>query len=144
MQLPNIGAFGFVVIAGSPDVVSSFSKRDDSHIEFVDCTSIKSTERQTVQIYCTNDGESDNCDQVLEGGIEGTVVRMPDDCGPGQYIVAHSLKEFGAQELPAHLVKRIAPTRPIMDLGFSYDFSLMKRTDEKVYLCIDYTNQPGY
>jgi hypothetical protein len=144
LQLPNIGAFGFVVIAGSPDVVSSFSKRDDSHIEFVDCISIKSTDRQTVQIYCTNDGEDSNCDQVLEGGIEGTVVRMPDNCGPGQYIVAHSLKESNTKDLPAQLVKRIAPTRPVMDLEFSYDFGLMKRSDEKVYLRIDYSNQPGY
>lgn len=31
-----------------------------------------------------------------------------------------------------------------MDLKFSYGFGLMKRTDEKVYLRIDYSNQPGY
>ena len=91
--MPNSGAFGFVVIADSPDVVSSFSKRDDSHIEIVDCVSITSTDRQTVQIYCTNDGGDSNCDQVLEGGLEGTIVRMPDNCGPDQYAVAHSLKE---------------------------------------------------
>jgi hypothetical protein len=143
-QMPNSGAFGFVVIAGSPDVVSSFSKRDDSHIEIVDCASITSTDRQTVQIYCTNDGEDSNCDQVLEGGLEGTIVRMPDNCGPGQYAVAHSLKESTSQDLPSHLTRRAAPTRPIMDLEFSYDFGLMKRTDEKVYLRIDYSNQPGY
>ncbi|KAI7511872.1 glycoside hydrolase [Hortaea werneckii] len=141
---PNYGPFGFISIAGPTDVVSSFSKRDESHIEVVDCSSITSAGTQTVQIYCTVEGEDSNCDQVLEGGVEGTVVRMPDNCGPGQYVVAHSLKPSASQTLPPHLAKRVAPGRPVMELEFSYDFGLMKRADDPIYLRIDYSNQPGY
>jgi hypothetical protein len=31
-----------------------------------------------------------------------------------------------------------------MDLEFSYDFGLMKRSDAKFYLRINYSNQPSY
>jgi uridylate kinase len=81
------------MITSSPEVVSSFSKRDDSHIKVVDYPSITLTDRQTVQIYYINDSEDSNCDQVLEGGLAGTIMRMPDNCGLSQYIVTHSLKE---------------------------------------------------
>lgn len=141
---PNFGPFGFVLIAGPEDVVSSFSKRDESHIEFADCSAITSTERQTTRVFCMDDSPDSNCDQVLQGGLEGTVVRMPEQCGPGQYIVAHSLETSADQSLPAHLAGKVSSNRPVMDLEFSYDFGLMKRADEKVYLRIDYSNQPGY
>lgn len=144
LQDPNAGPFGFVLIAGPPEVVSSFSKRDESQMEFVDCSSITSTARQTARIYCTNDGDDSNCDQVLEGGLDGTIIRMPDECGPGHYVVAHSLKPSADQSLPDHLKKRVAASRPVLDLEFSYNFGLMKRADEPVYLRIDYSNQPGY
>jgi hypothetical protein len=80
----------------------------------------------------------------LEGGVDGTVVRMPDSCGLGTYIVVHSLQESDDQHLPNHLYKRKATTKPIMDLEFCYDFGLMKRADEDVHLRIDYSNMPGY
>ncbi|KAF2723824.1 glycoside hydrolase family 18 protein [Polychaeton citri CBS 116435] len=143
-QDPNDGPFGFVLISGPKDVVSSFSKRDDSHIEVVECPAKNSTRRQTTRIFCSNDSESSNCDDVLEGGLEGTVVRMPDNCGAGSYIVAHALRRSENQTLPSHLAKRMPVSKEVMDLEFSYDFGLMKRADDKVYLRIDYSNMPGY
>ncbi|KAG9759588.1 glycoside hydrolase family 18 protein, partial [Aureobasidium melanogenum] len=141
---PNLGPFGFVLISGPKDVVASFSKRDDSHMEFVDCPSINSTSRQKTRIFCNNDGPDSNCADVMENGLDGTVVRMPDHCGPGQYIVAHSIKRSEDQSLPRHLANRKPSTHEVQDLEFSYDFGLMKRSDEKVYLRIDYSNMPGY
>jgi hypothetical protein len=140
---PNLGSFGFVLIAGPSDVVSLFSKRDASDIEFVDCFSLIHSERQVTRIFCSSDADDSNCDDVLQGGVDGTVVRMPDACGLGTYIVVHSLKDSDDQSLPNHLYKRKATTKTIMDLEFSYDFGLMKRADEDVYLRIDYSNMPG-
>ncbi|RMJ21663.1 Glyco_18 protein [Aspergillus sp. HF37] len=141
---PGYGAFGFVLIAGPKEVVSSFSKRDGSHIELVDYPSITSSERQTTRLFCGYDGEDSNCDDVMEGGLEGTIVRMPDDYGPGSYVVAHSLKRSENQTLPGHLAKRMPASKTVMSLEFSYNFNLMKRADDKVYLRIDYSNMPGY
>lgn len=136
---PAASAFGFVLISGPKDVVSSFSKRDDSHIEVVDCPSITSDRRQTARVICTNDDEDSNCDDISHGGLEGTVVRMPDNCGPGSYVVAHSLKRSEDQTLPTHLVKRAALSREVMDFEFSCDFGLVKRSDDNVQLRVDYS-----
>jgi chitinase len=141
---PNYGAFGFVLISGPKDVVSTFSKRDNSHIEILDCESIVSEEKQSLRFVCTNENDNSNCDDILDGGLEGTVIRMPENCGPGSYIVAHSMKISEDQSIPHHLFKRLVPTREVMDLEFSYDFKLMKRSDEKVQFRVDYSNIAGY
>ncbi|KAE8363570.1 hypothetical protein BDV27DRAFT_158663 [Aspergillus caelatus] len=145
---PNTRAFGFVLIAGPDDSLSSFSKRDGSDIELLDCESFKSgTEFQRTRLICINDGEDNNCDDILKGGLNGTVVRMPEGCGPGTYIVAHSLEESDNQTLPDHLVKRAPSTRKVMDLNFSYNFGLAKRAasvDDRLQIRVDYSNIPGY
>lgn len=136
---PASSAFGFVLISGSKDVVSSFSKRDDSHIEILNCSSITSDERQVARLICTNDGQDSNCDDILHGGLEGKVVRMPENCGPAAYVVAHSLRKSEDQTLPTELAKMAASSRAVMDFEFSYDFGLMKRSDDKVQLRVDYS-----
>jgi hypothetical protein len=136
---PLKGPFGFVLIAGPKDAVSSIGKRDGSHIEVVDCASIESSERQTTRIICTNDGADSNCDDMLEGGLEGTILRMPDGCGPGTYVVAHELRRSGNQTLPVHLSKRMAASKEVMDLEFSYDFGLVKRGSDKILFRADYS-----
>lgn len=39
---------------------------------------------------------------------------------------------------------RVAPARPVMDPGFSYELGLVKCADDKLYLRMDYSNQPRY
>lgn len=136
---PTYAPFGFILIAGPKDVVSSISKRDDSHIEVVDCSSITSEGPQTVRIFCTDDSDSSNCDDMLEGGLDGTILRMPDNCGPGTYVVAHSLKPSEDQVLPSHLAEKMPVGKSVMDLEFSYDFNLVKRSDKDVLLRIDWS-----
>lgn len=137
---PNLQAFGFVLTAGPKDVVSSFNqKRDGSHVQVVDCPSINSTRRQKVRVICTDESDDSSCDDVFDGGLEGTVVRMIDDCGPGQYVVAHSIKPSLDQQLDSRLEKRRASSRPVMDFEFSYEFENMKRSDSPVLLRIDYS-----
>ncbi|KAF4988149.1 hypothetical protein FGRMN_9938 [Fusarium graminum] len=117
-QDPNSGAFGFVLIAGP--------------------------KRQTARIFCSNGDADSNCGDVLEGGLDGTAFRMPDGRGPGSYVVAHSIARSEDQRLPGHLVKRIPPGKEVMDFEFSYDFGLIKRGADDIYLRIDYSNIPGY
>lgn len=137
---PNLQAFGFVLIAGPKEVVSSFNyKRDGSHVEVVDCSSISAAGIQKVRILCTNDSEDSNCDDVLDGGLKGTVVRMPDGCGPGQYAIAHSISQSSDQRLHADLEERRAGFRPVMDFEFSYDFANIKRSESPVLLRVDYS-----
>ncbi|KAH6871039.1 hypothetical protein B0T10DRAFT_417778 [Thelonectria olida] len=141
---PASGVFGFVLIAGPKDSVSSIDKRDGSHVEVVDCASIQSSERQTTRIICTNDGADSNCDDMLEGGLDGTILRMPDECGPGTYVVAHSLRRSDNQTLPTHLCERMAASKEVMDLEFSYEFQNVKRGTDDIYFRADYSNIAGY
>jgi hypothetical protein len=64
---------------------------------------------------------------------------MPENCGPGAYVVAHSLRKSEDQTLPTGVAKRAASNRDVMDFEFSYDFGLMKRSDDKVQLRVDYS-----
>ncbi|KAH7173118.1 glycosyl hydrolases family 18-domain-containing protein [Fusarium flagelliforme] len=141
---PAFAPFGFVLIAGPKDAVSSISKRDDSHIEVVDCSGITLSGSQSVRIFCSNDSNESNCDDMLEGGLEGTVLRMPDNCGPATYVIAQSLKVSEDQSLPVHLAKRKPDDREVLDLIFHYDFKRVKRSDEKIYMRVDWSNVAGY
>lgn len=64
---------------------------------------------------------------------------MPDNCGPATYVIAHALNPSEDQILPIHLAKRKLAGKPVMDLEFSYGFNLVKRSDEDVLLCIDWS-----
>jgi hypothetical protein len=103
---PSFAPFGFVLVAGPKGAVSSISKRDNSHVEVVDCSEITSSGSQLVRIFCSNDSKESNCDDMLGGGLEGTVIRMPDNCGPATYVVAQSLTVPKDQSLPRKLSKR--------------------------------------
>ncbi|KAF4332668.1 bacteriodes thetaiotaomicron symbiotic chitinase [Fusarium beomiforme] len=141
---PSFAPFGFVLIAGPKNAVSSISKRDNSHVEVVDCSRISTSGSQSVRIFCSNDGNESNCEDMLEGGLEGTVLRMPDNCGPAAYVVAQSLTVSEDQSLPYHLAKRKPVQKQVLDLEFHYDFKRVKRSDEKIYVRVDWSNMGGY
>ncbi|KAL2859873.1 uncharacterized protein BJX67DRAFT_338240 [Aspergillus lucknowensis] len=133
-----------LVIAGPPDVVSNLDKRDGSHTTFLSCEGIHERGLQTARIACMNDGEDSNCDDMLLNGLEGTIVKMPKNCGPGTYAVARSLEVSQNQSLPDHVLAKRDSTRPVMDLSFDYNFEKIKRADDKVYIRLDYANVYRY
>lgn len=144
-QVPNEEAFGFILIDGPSSVVSNLDKRDGSHIEFLDCDSIKdSKEKQVTRIVCTNDGPSSNCDDMLEDGLPGTVIKLPQSCKIASWAVARSLEISSNQTLPHRLQGRMAAPRYVMDLTFDFNFGLVKRADSDIYLRVDYSNLRGY
>lgn len=140
---PNGQGFGFVVIDGPRGSVATLNKRDGSHYEFVECP--LGNDRQIVRIFCTDLGINSNCGDIFVDGIEGTVIKMPDNCGNGVYAVAHQLKPAANQTFD--MSSHINATSEILELDISYDFGLVqknKRAAGDVYLRIDYSNIPGY
>ncbi|KAF7941509.1 hypothetical protein BELL_0234g00160 [Botrytis elliptica] len=132
--------FGFVLIDGPSSVVTTMSKRDGSDYVFLGCPVGKS--RQKVRILCNSNSLTSNCHEILEDGVDGTIIKLPEGCGPGTYAVAHSLSLSDNQKLPS--IYTGAANRTVSDLEISYDFGLVKRDAGDVYIRIDYSNLEGY
>ncbi|KAJ5598379.1 hypothetical protein N7537_008463 [Penicillium hordei] len=142
---PDDAAFGFVVITAPDEVHVSLDKRDGSPWELMDCPDSDSEEEHTVRMICTDSSEDSKCDHIHRGqGAPGTILQMPNRCGPGRYAVAKELKESQNQTLPGHLNKRDLDGRSVYDLTFDYDFKRVPRDYGDALMRIDYSNQPGY
>jgi chitinase len=146
-KLPNDNAFGFYIMSGPEEEITSMRKRDGSHWELFDCNNNAGEKRQTIKAVCMDSSEGSNCDVVFRGGIESTIIEMPEDCGPGKYAVAWKMDPSTSHDHIRHrLVKRGLSDAPVYDLTFDYDFtSFEKRADQsKVLVRIDYSDDPGY
>lgn len=140
---PNQQAFGMVIIDGPPETVSNLQRRDGSHLEILSCDDISEDRRSTIRIACMSDASDADCD--IGGGVtNGTILRMPDGCGPGQYAVAHDRRHSQDQRIPGHLKRSTAEEPDVHDLDISYDFSLIKRDAGDIYIRIDYSNAFDY
>lgn len=83
---PSGAAFGFLLIAGDSYAVSRLRKRDGEPdpFFFLDCPSDVSDAPQdhihTARAVCLSDDLA-GCFRVMERGVEGTIVEMPDNVG---------------------------------------------------------------
>jgi hypothetical protein len=77
-------------------------------------------------VVCYSDNVPD-CFRVQEGGVEGTVVQMPEECGGPSWARAASLTLSKDQTVPGHLAKRGATTSPVFDFTFDYNMALVRR-----------------
>ncbi|CAI4214313.1 unnamed protein product [Parascedosporium putredinis] len=116
-QDSNQQAFGMVVIDGPPSAVTTLSKRDGSHIQFVDCDS---TEKHDLKVYrarylCMRDSEDSNCNNVHLGGASGTIVKLPEECGYATYGVVHDIRPADNTSIPNHL-EMLAPADSATDI----------------------------
>jgi chitinase len=143
---PDKNAFGFYIVTGPENEMTSVDKRDGSHWELFDCDNAVGEQRQTVKAVCTDSSENSNCNIIFKGGVPRTVVDMPAHCGPGKYSVAVSLREStNHTHLHHRLEKRGLRHAPVYDFTFDYDFlPIEKRADSKVLVRIDYSDDPGY
>jgi len=143
---PNENSFGWHIMSGPADEMTTMDKRDGSHWDVFDCENA-GTKRQTAKAVCIDESESSNCGVIRLGrGVAETVVEMPAGCGPGKYAMAVSLEPSVNQTLPHRLVKR-GLKHPIMyDFVFDYDFTPLQRRDggSNTLLRIDYSDDPGY
>lgn len=85
----NHKAFGFLVLDGPSGAVQSLRKRDGSHWHSVSCKPLQES-GATLQIVCMKNDLESNCQDIHEGGAEGTVVAMPEQCGPGEQKELHT------------------------------------------------------
>ncbi|KAF7884611.1 uncharacterized protein EAF02_004947 [Botrytis sinoallii] len=142
------GAFGMVVIDGPADVVTSLSKRDDSHIEFLDCEPTEKRDPKsiyTVRYVCMNDSTESNSDAVHQGGAEGTIVKLPEGCGFGTYGVVRAIRLSNNLTVEHELRQRTpSPNPPVYEMDITYDYTLVKRDSGTVYVRIDYGDTVGY
>ncbi|KAI5203118.1 glycoside hydrolase, partial [Aureobasidium subglaciale] len=136
----NPQAFGLVVIDGPPDAVTNLRKRDGSHISFLSCDTARDHSPGIARIVCMDMSGTSNCNDMHQGGLEGTIIKLPEDCGFATYAVAHSVTPSATQVLPED-----APAdATIYDLRYSYDFSLAKRDSGDIYVRIDYSDSRDY
>ncbi|KAJ0322115.1 hypothetical protein Brms1b_002330 [Colletotrichum noveboracense] len=142
----TVAAFLFVVIDGPSGTVSNLDKREGgSHLQFLTCGSHHGQEVQSTYFLCMDDSAKSNCDDMHLGGLEGTVLRMPDNMGFGKYAVAHAVRET-THDVPDKLIKRGAPANAkVMELEYSYDFSrVAKRDSGDIYFRVDYSDTHKY
>jgi hypothetical protein len=136
----------FFLVAGSYSAVTSMKKRDNPGLEVVECPSDvlsrPDDEHQTARIVCTSEDVPD-CFRVQHGGVEGTVVQMPDECGGPSFARAVSLTLSANQTLPGHLQKRRI-TSPVFDFTFDYNIALVRRDAGDFRIRMDFSNVPGY
>ncbi|KAI1381148.1 family 18 glycosyl hydrolase [Hypoxylon crocopeplum] len=140
----NDNAFGWYIIAGPPEQVTSMDKRDGSHWTLHGCGLEEHLGRRTVQAVCDEEWEDSNCHEIFLGKVPTTVVLMPEGCGApgGKYAVAVSM------EPSSSLTKRdlhLDDSAVVYDFTFDYNFGpIARRGDPNMLLRIDYSDDPGY
>lgn len=111
----------------------------------MDCPDSDSEEAHTIRMVCTDSSDSAKCDHIHRGyGVPGTILQLPDRCGPGRYAVAKAFAQSKNQNLPGHLSKRGLDGRSVYDLTFDYNFQRVPRDFGDAQMRIDFSNQPGY
>ncbi|KAJ5124812.1 uncharacterized protein N7515_008637 [Penicillium bovifimosum] len=146
---PNGGGFGFLLVAGESHAVSRLRRRDNEPepFHFLDCPSdvadAPKDHIHTARVVCLSD-DLNGCFQVMERGVEGTIVEMPDNCAPDTFARAVSLEPSQNQAVSAEIKKR-NPTSQVYDFKFDYNMGLSRRdTTNRTSICLDYSNVKGY
>lgn len=136
-------------MAGSDTLVSSARKRDDGRgLHFLDCPphvlDQPNDRVQTARVICLDSLEED-CLAMAKGGVEGTVVHMPHDCGNSSFARAVSLVPSQDQSVPvALLTDGRSPSSAVFDFSFDFDMPLVRRDAGVISIRMDYSNVNGY
>ncbi|RYN32093.1 hypothetical protein AA0112_g6268 [Alternaria arborescens] len=142
---PSNAAFQFVVLASPKELQHSLDKRDGSHWEVFNCQGGPSEEEQTIQMFCTDVSENNNCQNIgLGHGVPGTILEMPAGCGAGRYAVAKHMVPAVNQTIPHHLRKRASHMPMVYDLTFDYNFRRVPRDSGDTQMRIDFSNKNDY
>ncbi|KAH7120620.1 hypothetical protein EDB81DRAFT_666993 [Dactylonectria macrodidyma] len=158
---PNETGFGFVLVTGNSAAVSSLKKRDDEPepLVFLDCPrdvlDRPQNETRTARVVCLSE-DVEGCFRIMELGIEGTVIEMPDNsqthyyivnttsqCAPNTLARAISLEESRDQSLPTVHSRRTA-TSKVFDFAFDMNLNHTRRDTGGIQIRIDYSNVGGY
>lgn len=141
----NKHAFAWIVMVGEEEDLQSFDKRDGSDLELFDCPDTHPDDYsiQKARAVCGG-GEQSNCRDILKGGVEGTIVRMPATCGPDHYVRAVRFEPSSNTTLPGHLQKGYEAGNEVYDFHYDYDFRNLRRDGGEIHFRADLSTHPGY
>lgn len=144
---PDSSGVAFFLIAGGSDIsLTSMKKRDNPGLHFLSCPKDvlqkPNEHHQVARVICLDEDVSD-CFRVRNGGVEGTVVQMPDECGGSSFARAVSLTRSKNQSVSSHL-SGAAPDPTVYDFTFDYNIPLVRRDGGDFSIRMDYSNVPGY
>ncbi|KAF4997450.1 hypothetical protein FGRMN_3814 [Fusarium graminum] len=97
---------------------------------------------RTARVTCVT-GDLEGCYQIMERGVEGTIVEMPDSCAPNQLVRAISLTASKNQSIPDAYSQHQRFSQ-VLDFTFDFNFNLMRRDSNNTSIRMDYSNTPGY
>ncbi|KAF3901822.1 hypothetical protein AA313_de0207171 [Arthrobotrys entomopaga] len=114
-------------------------------MELFDCPKSRKGDNGIHKAKAVCRGDPENCNQIfhLDGGVEGTFIKMPSHCTGDRYVRAIHLKRAEDQTLPGHLLRRDI-TSEVYEFAFDYNFHLRKRSASDVSVRIDYASQYQY
>jgi chitinase len=144
---PDKTGFGFFLVAGESHAVSKLKRSagDPEPFTFLDCPANAMNQPddqvQIARVVCLNE-DAAGCFRVMERGVEGTVVEMPDNCAPGTFARAVSLNASDDQSIPSQFEGRA--TSAVFDFAFDYNFKLIRRDSDQTSIRLDYSSIPGY
>ncbi|KAF4336894.1 bacteriodes thetaiotaomicron symbiotic chitinase, partial [Fusarium beomiforme] len=146
---PNETGFGFILITGDSHVVASLKKREDEPEPFVfldcppDVLEAPKNQTQTARVVCLSEDVA-GCFRIMERGVEGTIVEMPDNCAPNTLARVVSLQESSDQKITLSSHSRRTVTSKVFDLTFDKNLNHTRRDSGNTKVRIDYSNVPGY
>ena len=146
---PGKTAFGFLLIAGDSFAVSNLRRRsgEPEPFVFLDCPAevldAPKNETQTARVVCLS-ADIEGCFQVMERGVEGTIVEMPDNCAGNSFARAISLEVAADQHIPSQVLGKRTATSQVFDFNFDFNFDLVRRDTNNTSLRMDYSNIAGY
>ncbi|PNP43408.1 hypothetical protein TGAMA5MH_04866 [Trichoderma gamsii] len=157
---PNTSPFAWVIMVGCPDDVQSLDKRDGSHLDVFDCpdTHPDDFSVQSLRAVCTEESPDNNCQDILLGGAENTVLRLPPDCGPDVYVRVVSFSRLENATAPAHLTRHLVNNPKVYEIRYDYDFGKVREKKERqkrglktradgcgdIYFRVDSSDQQNY
>lgn len=164
---PGSGPFGFLLIASDSHAITSLRRRagESEPLTFLDCPSEvqnqPKTKVQKARVACFSQNLK-GCFGIVENGVEGTIVEMPDNvgsisfrsllwvllltglqCGKNSFARAISLELSADQYIPAEYSAQ-GLTSAVYDFTFDRNLGLMRRDTNNTRIRLDYSNAQNY
>ncbi|KAK6216415.1 hypothetical protein LQW54_003619 [Pestalotiopsis sp. IQ-011] len=145
---PSSEPFAWTIMVGAEEDVQSLRRRDGSHLAAFDCPNPDPSDfsTQTVKLACMV-ADDHNCEDLMKGGTHGTIVRLPEGCGPDEWVRVVSFKKITDVEpdaVPPELVKRASGAPEVYQLRYDYNFRKLRRDGGEIYVRFDASVHPGY
>ncbi|KAK2773012.1 chitinase [Colletotrichum kahawae] len=145
---PAKTGFGFMLVTGDSYAVASLKKREDGPepLVFLDCPVQKRDQAhdkpQQARVACFSSNIK-GCFQLMERGVEGTIIEMPENCAAGTLARAISIEVSEDQTIPVGLSGR-SLTSDVYTLTFDFNLSNARRDTSNTRVRMDYSNIRGY